>query len=438
LSDADFRDTDLCGVEFGERAPLVALDEVCGVSWHPTAEGKFVIAGQRSAGVWEADRGLPTSDCVIRKMSTGTICLQLCGPNLLWLYGTSDGVAATSVTLGEDMFKCALTDSVSCGAFCPDGSVAVVCSSDFDFRSSSVLNPEWNMTAIDTSSGRKLTVGKVNSKPTCVVVSKEVVISGHVDGSVRVWRLEKLTALASWKVVRDGAVVSLAWLGDVHGNVFAVVGSSTGGLCLWDVSEGQCVCTSPSGHSAAVTSLAVCDGWIASGSRDGVVRTWNSSLQAVATLHGHEASVTALNFTNVGGSVLLVSGCKDGTLRVWDALGVNSRRLQPVRAGLTPSPSVIAEGLRLTGSRGLEARHLALLTYAGSEDACAALLTGDSNVRFVMVALFCRACCFPLLSVVCFSCSCATSVPAAPEDRGCFVFLVWMSSALLCYCRQEC
>ena len=88
-------------------------------------------------------------------------------------------------------------------------------------------------------------------------------------------------------------------------------------ICLWQLSDGECLATLR-GHKRGVTCLAAApDGsLLASGSWDDTIRLWRlPGGEWMATLRGHGGAVESLAISPDGN--LLASGSGDGTVRLW-------------------------------------------------------------------------------------------------------------------------
>jgi WD40 repeat protein len=144
----------------------------------------------------------------------------------------------------------------------------------------------------------------------------DMLVCGFEDGTVRVWDVQTSGIVHSF----EGHVE------EVFSTVFSpcgsmiVSGSGDKMVRIWDMSLGCCKCVL-TGHSDWVR--AVC--WsgtgdrVISGSEDASVRVWDVSMQTcLLILRGHtDSGVTsvACSFD----SSLVASGCKDGTVKVYDA-----------------------------------------------------------------------------------------------------------------------
>jgi WD40 repeat protein len=138
-------------------------------------------------------------------------------------------------------------------------------------------------------------------------------MAGSSLGSVKLWPLDRPGAVATF-LGHSGWVGGLAML--TNGQTLISAGTD---IRFWDVRTGrenalplspraggfECIALSPNGRR------------LAAGASDGRITIWDvASHQEVATLEGHQESVTHLAFTPDGDH--LVSASKD-QLRVWGA-----------------------------------------------------------------------------------------------------------------------
>ncbi len=180
----------------------------------------------------------------------------------------------------------------------------------------------------------------------------ELVVSGGVDGTLRVWRV---STGACVRVLRGHAsgimtllvagaegnrVVSASWdttvrvwnldtgecLQVLGGDVCPVVslaavgpervaaGAADGSLRLWEIASGKCLATFK-GHRDRINSiLALPGGRIASASDDGSVQVWNQEGARLGVLTGHGGPVLHLSW--IGGA--LATSCHSGKILMWD------------------------------------------------------------------------------------------------------------------------
>ncbi len=143
-------------------------------------------------------------------------------------------------------------------------------------------------------------------------------ISSSTDGTLFLWDLASMKAVAAPLVQLDSAILSAAVSPD--GQLIAT-GDERGVIHLWNSVTGASSGQPLLGHEDSILSLAFSpDGRIlASGSRDRTVRLWvvnNGSGSALQTLQGHQDVVASVAFSPNG--QLLASGSYDGTIRLWD------------------------------------------------------------------------------------------------------------------------
>jgi len=193
----------------------------------------------------------------------------------------------------------------------------------------------------------------------------ELVVSGGVDGTLRVWRVSTGSCLRVMRghssgimaVLVAGAanrVVSASWdttvrvwdldsgecLHVLGGHLTPVVslaavgtervaaGASDGSLRLWEIETGKCLATCK-GHRDRINSiLAIPGDRIASASDDGSVQVWNQDGLRLGVLTGHGGPVLHLNW--IGGS--LATSCHSGKILMWD---LETSKTRDILAGHT-------------------------------------------------------------------------------------------------------
>ncbi|KAG0064172.1 hypothetical protein BGZ89_009311 [Linnemannia elongata] len=127
-------------------------------------------------------------------------------------------------------------------------------------------------------------------------------------------------------------------------------------------------------HTEAVTCIAYspCDGWIASGSWDKTVRLWrkrqppgdNESWSCVSTLHGYFHKVLDIAW-NPTIPMEFVTGCRDGSLRVW-RVSIDGEDVVAKLLWGTNLAIFLADGLVLKGTIGLRPMQKNLLVQRGA------------------------------------------------------------------------
>ncbi|MGY8704596.1 WD40 repeat domain-containing protein [Bradyrhizobium sp. 18BD] len=179
--------------------------------------------------------------------------------------------------------------------------------------------------------------GRVIAVAHGVVDGRAVVVSASSD-LVRLWDVRTGSALGEPFCGHSGAVTAVA-LGSIDGRAVVVSGSADKSVCLWDVNTELAnqrqreSSTSPRSpiqkrlirHTGGVTSVAlgaVEDRvLVVSGSRDKTVRLWDARTGAAIgrPLEGHEGAVTAVALGAVDDCAIIASGGRDHTIRLWDA-----------------------------------------------------------------------------------------------------------------------
>ncbi|YAF94009.1 MAG: NACHT and WD repeat domain-containing protein [Nodularia sp. CChRGM 3473] len=177
---------------------------------------------------------------------------------------------------------------------------------------------------------RKIRVWLYGGTVTSIAFSTDgkFIASGKHNGTIRLWNIHR--KLIRRQLCRGAkiAVTSVAFC--PHGQKI-VSGQHDGTLQLWNY-QGQPIGQPFSAHAGAVTSVAFSpDGEkIVSGGDDSTVQLWSNHGMAIAApLQGHEAAVTSVAFMP-NQQQTIISGSQDGTVRFWSSVG------NPINQTLTP------------------------------------------------------------------------------------------------------
>lgn len=162
-----------------------------------------------------------------------------------------------------------------------------------------------------------------DGRATALAVMGSRALTGHADGKVVLWDLNRAEKLAT--VQRNEASVwDVVFTGDQ--TRFAVA-SHDWKIALWDATQPSAPLHVFEGHENAVQALAYDPNQavLASGSADKTVRLWNlKTLKQKRRYRGSSDFITAVAFSNNGKT--LAGGALDGRIQVWSAL--SSRRLR--------------------------------------------------------------------------------------------------------------
>lgn len=94
------------------------------------------------------------------------------------------------------------------------------------------------------------------------------------------------------------------------------VGTSEGkifGINPWTMKAGR---QSDKGHVGSVFSLIGSDESLISGGKDGKIIRWDYKLQQIDCIQAHGSTINSL--VHIGATGLFASGCRDGSIRIWD------------------------------------------------------------------------------------------------------------------------
>jgi len=173
------------------------------------------------------------------------------------------------------------------------------------------------------------------------------VAAGLADGRIRVFRLAPAASVYSWQAHGD-ATAAVAYSAD--GRLLAS-GGYENDVKLWNPATGELVRTLK-GHQGWSVALAFSpDGrTLASGGYDRTIILWNveEGTQRLK-LSGHTAPIRSLAFAHEGS--LLASGGADGTVRLWDAASGEPRATLSDHKGVVRAVAFSADD-RLLASGG--------------------------------------------------------------------------------------
>jgi len=203
--------------------------------------------------------------------------------------------------------------------------------------------------------------------------------------------------LLRWSLGADAATQGPTLVGEHEGSVWGVDTAPTGtlvavagdGFCLalWDWARGERLPVESAGSAAGrwVRFNGMGD-HVVVGCHDGVLRVWHvASGRLVAHLYGHTGPIWGLALACHDGVERLVSGSRDGTLRIWDfAVPEHARSLRTIQLGdgaVWPIDADVDGGLFAAVSNNATVR---FWDTATSE--CLEVLNGTSKLMLAVAA----------------------------------------------------
>ncbi|KAF7967738.1 hypothetical protein HWV62_33260 [Athelia sp. TMB] len=174
-----------------------------------------------------------------------------------------------------------------------------------------------------------------SAEPTCLALSPAWILVGLASARVHVFAARS-GVLARTLVGHTMGVWCVALIED-GGRARAVSGACDKTVRVWDVRSGHCLHVLR-GHTATVRCLAALPPpshpatatatppYVVSGGREGTLRLWDVRAGAGAgVLRGHADSVRSVVAARApAGGVVVVSGSYDATVRVWDVVAVRA------------------------------------------------------------------------------------------------------------------
>ncbi|MCI0541135.1 MAG: hypothetical protein L0Z50_38525, partial [Verrucomicrobiales bacterium] len=199
-----------------------------------------------------------------------------------------------------------------------------------------------------TPSQPRLTIGNTHSnavKALAATLDGKWFATGSDDGMVKVWH----AASGDCAKVLTGHEKAITTLRFSPDGTKLIAGSTDQRICIWDLLSGNLFAQARAKEDVIAVAWLNQRQQIASGGPTGVIQLWqlpetNGTLTAIHQLKGHEGAVTSLDLFP-GAVEQLVSGSRDGSLRVW-SLEKNETVLKMDHGGPVASVAVRPDGKR--------------------------------------------------------------------------------------------
>lgn len=300
-------------VRFGKTARHT--DHVLSAQFSPTGDRFVTVSADRSARVWDAQRGIPVSLPFVHPdelswgefSPDGRFILTSChdGSAYIWnansgqLHGRLVGCSGTNLSPGE-------TGHVLIARFSPDGRKVVTAAADGSARI-------WDFNTLQESTPpmrHSRAILSVAFSP-----DSRWLLTGSSDRYARLWDSATGEPVAD-RLLNHGDVASVNFSPD---GSRVITASFNGTARIWDRATGQ-LTAGPLTHSKGVRYATFSpDGrYVVTSSIDLTARIWDAQTgAAVAPPFRHDSTVRIARFSLDGS--LLVTASDDGTARVWDA-----------------------------------------------------------------------------------------------------------------------
>ncbi|XP_064477158.1 kinesin-like protein KIF21A isoform X2 [Ornithodoros turicata] len=144
---------------------------------------------------------------------------------------------------------------------------------------------------------------------------------------VRIWDLRRYACVGKLAGGHQAAVMCMAVDDAEVDSSTVVTGSKDHYIKVFEIPESGCGVLTPKmnlepPHYDGIQSLALCNDYLFSGSRDMCIKKWDLSGRCLvqSVNQAHKDWVCALSFLpNVGGPPVLLSSCRGGMLKLWNA-----------------------------------------------------------------------------------------------------------------------
>ncbi|KAI1741442.1 WD40-repeat-containing domain protein [Xylaria scruposa] len=239
------------------------------------------------------------------------------------------------------------SSSISVAAISPDGSMLATVSNDHTIRI-------WNLTTGQAKTiiqGHKSFVRTIAFSP-----CGNFLASGTFNEveNLWLWNVTSGKLESRFKVSPDVWIVSYSPDGQK-----LVAGSKDGAVWMWDIPSGQGKCTERTDRDTFEPCLAISLDWskFASAADEKIIQLWDVGTWKVKhMLKGHWDRVTVLVFSPGG---QLLSGSRDGTIRVWDIAKGRAKRTLLVD-GLITGIALSLDGSRFASYASSDAGNVRL------------------------------------------------------------------------------
>lgn len=180
---------------------------------------------------------------------------------------------------------------------------------------------------------------------TTLSVRNNRAVTGHADGTVAVYDLDKRSKLYAFKRTESGIWAS-AFAGSE--DLIAAAGQDTT-IALWQTGMPSAPDSLLQSHTSAVQSLAAdtTGRWLASSSADSSVKLWSVERRTLRrSLRGSSDGISTLAFSQDGATI--AGGRRDGTIKLWSASTgrtlrtINSHSVRVTSIAFAPGDDVMA------------------------------------------------------------------------------------------------
>eukprot|EP01135_Chromosphaera_perkinsii_P008000 Nk52_evm72s1073 gene=Nk52_evmTU72s1073 len=246
--------------------------------------------------VWNLESGLPMHKLDSRcKRSVDRASVK----RVVWCAGLIDGILVTGLNNGDiQAWDIEDGSEIYTLASCP---------SELDFRE----------TDDDRKKKRPLSLSQYDNRHhsegiTCLVLTKNLIVSGSEDHTVRAFKLDD----GEWKITLFGHKHIITSVAVTRNSDYVVSGCMDNTIKVHKTIDGECVYTLYGQTNPS--TLVIDERSIIASSANHTIRVWDLTTGAcIKTLDGHKARISCIK-ADKSVSPFIVSSALDDTLRVWD------------------------------------------------------------------------------------------------------------------------